>query len=108
MSASDGTTIIRDDVADYAVPRHGGKGPQRSLRISDIVPPAMHRPIKQRRVPNSVKSQLREICMLRCLKHANGVTLGDTFYKAQDDEGNAGVFAWSAGIKDKSLLWSYD
>ncbi|KAJ1554756.1 Serine/threonine-protein kinase stk11, partial [Cladochytrium tenue] len=61
-----------------------------------------------RRVPNGVENTLREIRMLRRLKHANVVTLVDTFCKAQDDEGNAGVFAWSAGIEDEPLLWSYD
>ncbi|KAI9324046.1 hypothetical protein DFJ73DRAFT_874457 [Zopfochytrium polystomum] len=49
---------------------------------------------KLRKVPNGIENALREITMLRRLKHKNVVTLIDIYCKVEDDEGSVGIFNW--------------
>ncbi|KAJ3268391.1 Serine/threonine-protein kinase stk11, partial [Blyttiomyces sp. JEL0837] len=61
-----------------------------------------------RKVPNGVENALREIKLLRRMKHTNIITLIDVYCKVEDDEGNVGVFNWFASIEEEPIIWTYD
>ncbi|KAI9323914.1 hypothetical protein DFJ73DRAFT_875011 [Zopfochytrium polystomum] len=61
-----------------------------------------------RKVPNGIENALREITMLRRLKHKNVVTLIDIYCKVEDDEGSVGIFNWFSNIEEDAILWTYD
>ncbi|KAL2911672.1 hypothetical protein HK105_208880 [Polyrhizophydium stewartii] len=61
-----------------------------------------------RKVPNGVENMIREIKMLRRLKHPNVVTLVDVFAKVEDQDGNVGIFPWFTTIEEEPIVWLYD
>ncbi|KAJ3152062.1 Serine/threonine-protein kinase stk11 [Irineochytrium annulatum] len=61
-----------------------------------------------RKTQHGVENVLREIKLLRRMKHKNIVTLIDVYCKVEDDEGNVGVFNWFSTIEDEPITWTYD
>ncbi|KAI8925460.1 kinase-like domain-containing protein [Entophlyctis helioformis] len=61
-----------------------------------------------RKMPNGLENVIREIKMLRRLKHPNVVTLVDVFAKVEDEEGNTSVFPWFTTIEEEPIVWLYE
>ncbi|KAJ3216968.1 Serine/threonine-protein kinase stk11 [Dinochytrium kinnereticum] len=61
-----------------------------------------------RKMQNGIENVLREIKLLRRMKHTNIITLIDVYCKVEDDEGNVGIFNWFSGIEDEPITWTYD
>ncbi|KAI8843620.1 kinase-like domain-containing protein [Chytridium lagenaria] len=61
-----------------------------------------------RKMQNGIENVLREIKLLRRMKHPNVITLIDVYCKVEDDEGNVGIFNWFSGIEDEPITWTYD
>ncbi|EGF79689.1 hypothetical protein BATDEDRAFT_35228 [Batrachochytrium dendrobatidis JAM81] len=61
-----------------------------------------------RKAQNGLENIIREIKMLRSLKHQNIVTLVDVFAKVEDKDGNIGIFPWFTTIEEEPIVWLYD
>ncbi|KAJ3107137.1 Serine/threonine-protein kinase stk11 [Phlyctochytrium planicorne] len=61
-----------------------------------------------RKMQNGIENVLREIKLLRRMKHKNVITLIDVYCKVEDDEGNVGIFNWFSGIEEEPITWTYD
>ncbi|KAJ3103889.1 Serine/threonine-protein kinase stk11 [Phlyctochytrium bullatum] len=61
-----------------------------------------------RKMQNGIENVLREIKLLRRMKHPNIITLIDVYCKVEDDEGNVGIFNWFSGIEEEPITWTYD
>ncbi|KAJ3411150.1 Serine/threonine-protein kinase stk11 [Chytridiales sp. JEL 0842] len=61
-----------------------------------------------RKIQNGVENVLREIKMLKKMKHTNIITLIDVYCKVEDDDGNVGIFNWFSSIEDEPIIWTYD
>ena len=62
----------------------------------------------KKRVKKNVDGVIREIKLLRRLKHSNIVTLIDVFAKVEDDEGKLGVFPWFLTIEEEPIVWMFE
>lgn len=51
---------------------------------------------------------MREIKLLRRLKHINVVTLVDVFAKVEDTEGKIGIFPWFLTIEEEPIVWIFE
>ncbi|KAJ3272019.1 Serine/threonine-protein kinase stk11 [Borealophlyctis nickersoniae] len=62
-----------------------------------------------RKVQNGVEGVIREIKLLRRLKHRNIITLIDVYSKVEDPTtSEAGIFNWFTSIEDEPIVWQYD
>ncbi|KAI9009805.1 kinase-like domain-containing protein [Gaertneriomyces semiglobifer] len=61
-----------------------------------------------RKMQGGVEGVVREMKLLRRLKHRNIITLVDVYCKVEDDEGNVGVFNWFSTIEDEPITWRYE
>lgn len=61
-----------------------------------------------RKVQAGVENMVREIKLLRRLKHKNSITLMDVFCKVEDQAGNTGVFNWFSGIENEPIRWRFE
>jgi hypothetical protein len=64
--------------------------------------------IGKKRVKKMVENVIREIKLLRRLKHRNVVTLVDVFAKVEDNEGKIGVFPWFLTIEEEPIVWIFE
>ena len=64
--------------------------------------------ISKKRVKKMVDGVIREIKLLRRLKHKNIVTLIDVFAKVEDDEGKIGIFPWFLTIEEEPIVWLFE
>ena len=61
-----------------------------------------------RKVTNGVESMIREIKLLRRLKHKNSICLMDVYCKVEDEDGHTGVFNWHSGIEEEPIRWTME
>ncbi|KAI8825103.1 kinase-like domain-containing protein [Fimicolochytrium jonesii] len=61
-----------------------------------------------RKMPNGVENVIREIKLLRRLKHRNTIRLIDVYCKVEDEEGNFGVFNWFSSIEEEPIAWRFE
>ncbi|KAI8803162.1 kinase-like domain-containing protein [Cladochytrium replicatum] len=61
-----------------------------------------------RKVQNGVANIIREIRLLRRLKHKNIIKLIDVYCKVEDNESNVGMFNWFQTIEEEPILWADD
>lgn len=59
-----------------------------------------------RKLTNGVSNIIREIKLLKRLKHKNIIGLLDVFCKVTDEMGNTGVFNWFENIESEPILWT--
>ncbi|KAJ3260002.1 Serine/threonine-protein kinase stk11 [Boothiomyces macroporosus] len=64
--------------------------------------------LAKKRVKKMVDTVIREIKLLRRLKHKNIVTLVDVFAKVEDNEGKAGIFPWFLTIEEEPIVWIFE
>jgi hypothetical protein len=64
--------------------------------------------IGKKRVKKMVDNIIREIKLLRRLKHKNVVTLVDVFAKVEDNEGKIGIFPWFLTIEEEPIVWIFE
>jgi hypothetical protein len=64
--------------------------------------------IGKKRVKKMVDNVIREIKLLRRLKHKNVVTLVDVFAKVEDNEGKIGIFPWFLTIEEEPIVWIFE
>lgn len=64
--------------------------------------------IAKNRVKKMVESVIREIKLLRRLKHQHVVTLVDVFAKVEDGEGKVGIFPWFLTIEQEPIVWIFE
>ncbi|KAJ3273911.1 Serine/threonine-protein kinase stk11 [Terramyces sp. JEL0728] len=64
--------------------------------------------LPKKRVKKMVDTVIREIKLLRRLKHKNIVTLVDVFAKVEDNEGKAGIFPWFLTIEEEPIVWIFE
>ena len=62
----------------------------------------------KKRVRKNVDGVIREIKLLRRLKHENIVKLIDVFAKVEDDEGKVGIFPWFLTIEEEPIVWMFE
>ena len=58
-----------------------------------------------KKVPNGIEKVLREIKLLKRLKHKNVVTLIEVYAKVEDENENQGIFNWFSTIEDEPISW---
>jgi Protein kinase domain len=65
---------------------------------------------KQRvkKAQNGVEGVVREIKLLRKLKHPNIIGLVNAYAKVEDKEGNNCVFPWFLTIEEEPVIWLYE
>ncbi|KAJ3141258.1 Serine/threonine-protein kinase stk11 [Geranomyces variabilis] len=61
-----------------------------------------------RKMPGGVDSAIREIKLLRRMRHRNAIRLIDVYCKVEDDDGNVGVFNWFSTIEDEPITWKFE
>ncbi|TPX36101.1 hypothetical protein SeMB42_g07104 [Synchytrium endobioticum] len=61
-----------------------------------------------RKLATGIDNIIREIKLLRRLKHRNCITLINVYCKVEDDECSDGVFPWFQEIEDEPIVWKYD
>eukprot|EP00842_Homolaphlyctis_polyrhiza_P004360 jgi/Hompol1/4925/HPOL_004029-RA len=61
-----------------------------------------------RKVQNGVENIIREIKMLRRLRHKNIVTLIEVFAKVENQDSETGIFPWFSTIEEEPIVWLYD
>ncbi|KAI8898510.1 kinase-like domain-containing protein [Globomyces pollinis-pini] len=64
--------------------------------------------VAKKRVKKMVDTVIREIKLLRRLKHENIVTLVDVFAKVEDSEGKVGIFPWFLTIEEEPIVWIFE
>ncbi|KAJ3337101.1 Serine/threonine-protein kinase stk11 [Gonapodya sp. JEL0774] len=58
-----------------------------------------------RKVANGVENTIREIKLMRDLRHKNVIRLIDVFCKMENDEGVTGLFNWYEDIENEPIQW---
>ncbi|KAJ3154983.1 Serine/threonine-protein kinase stk11 [Geranomyces michiganensis] len=61
-----------------------------------------------RKMPGGVESAIREIKLLRRMRHRNAIRLIDVYCKVEDEDGNVGVFNWFSTIEDEPITWKFE
>ncbi|TPX57462.1 hypothetical protein PhCBS80983_g03804 [Powellomyces hirtus] len=61
-----------------------------------------------RKMQGGVETAIREIKLLRRMKHRNTIRLIDVYCKVEDDNGEAGVFNWFSAIEEEPITWRFE
>ncbi|KAI9101742.1 kinase-like domain-containing protein [Phlyctochytrium arcticum] len=61
-----------------------------------------------RKMQGGLESVVREIKLLRRLKHVNAITLIDVYCKVEDEDSNVGVFNWFSTIEEEPITWKFE
>ncbi|KAJ3010207.1 Serine/threonine-protein kinase stk11 [Thoreauomyces humboldtii] len=61
-----------------------------------------------RKMQGGIEAAIREIKLLRRLKHRNAIKLIDVYCKVEDEEGSVGVFNWFSTIEEEPIAWKFE
>ncbi|KNC96972.1 CAMK/CAMKL/LKB protein kinase, variant [Spizellomyces punctatus DAOM BR117] len=61
-----------------------------------------------RKMQGGIEGVIREIKLLRRLKHRNTITLIDVYCKVEDEDSNVAVFNWFSTIEEEPITWRFE